>query len=201
MAPRAPKTPDQAAPAASQDEPFAQRWSRLKQDSRSKANRGEPEAPSHSATARVDPNARAPTKEHEEKPFDVSQLPSIEDLTADSDFAAFMRPGVPDGLRQQALRRMWALDTAISGPDWFEMHMMDFNAVPTFPEGLAQTLYNVGTGYLDKVDGKTDEGSSAAAEPKSDKGEVSEKPANRADSAESAAEPAKDGDGSRESET
>lgn len=41
------------------------------------------------------------------------ELPSIDSLTADSDFSVFMQSGVPAGLRIQALRKLWASDPAI----------------------------------------------------------------------------------------
>jgi hypothetical protein len=40
-------------------------------------------------------------------------LPRIEDLTPETDLAPFLRNGVPSGLRNAALRRMWALDPTI----------------------------------------------------------------------------------------
>ena len=141
--------------ASSEDEPFARRWSRLKQDSRARpdSEEGKTATPQNeSAIASVEPSDKPATEDSGKKPFDIARLPSIESLTKESDFAAFMRPEVPDALRQQALKRLWALDSTLSGPDWFEMHMVDFNAVPTFPEGLKNTLYQVGKGYIDKID-------------------------------------------------
>ncbi len=41
------------------------------------------------------------------------ELPSIDSLTADSDYSVFMQPGVPAGRRNQALRKLWASDPAI----------------------------------------------------------------------------------------
>jgi hypothetical protein len=46
-------------------------------------------------------------------PDEIAQLPRIDELTADTDLAPFLRTGVPDALRQAALRRMWSLDPAI----------------------------------------------------------------------------------------
>src|SRR3546814_4496941 len=40
-------------------------------------------------------------------------LPSLEDLTAESDLTAFLREGVPESLKKAALRKMWSLDPAI----------------------------------------------------------------------------------------
>ncbi len=45
------------------------------------------------------------------------ELPSIDSLTADSDFSVFMRSGVPAGLRIQALRKLWASDPALNEGD------------------------------------------------------------------------------------
>ena len=49
----------------------------------------------------------------EEAPFDLAQLPKIEDLTPASDLSLFMRTGVPEALRNAALRHIWTLDPAI----------------------------------------------------------------------------------------
>lgn len=45
------------------------------------------------------------------------ELPSIDSLTADSDFSVFMQSGVPAGLRIQALRKLWASDPALNEGD------------------------------------------------------------------------------------
>jgi hypothetical protein len=44
---------------------------------------------------------------------ELARLPAVEDLTAASDLTQFLRNGVPKGLRNAALRRMWTLDPAI----------------------------------------------------------------------------------------
>jgi hypothetical protein len=43
----------------------------------------------------------------------LADLPSLEELTADSDVSLFLRRGVPESLRNAALRRMWSLDPKI----------------------------------------------------------------------------------------
>lgn len=40
-------------------------------------------------------------------------LPSIDELTPDSDLSAFLAKSVPEALRNAALRRMWSLDPAV----------------------------------------------------------------------------------------
>ncbi|KQT90306.1 DUF3306 domain-containing protein [Methylobacterium sp. Leaf466] len=43
----------------------------------------------------------------------VAALPSLDSLTADSDLAPFLKAGVPQVLRNAAMRRMWSLDPGI----------------------------------------------------------------------------------------
>jgi hypothetical protein len=43
----------------------------------------------------------------------VNSLPSIADLKPGADLGAFMRKGVPEALRREALRTLWATDPAI----------------------------------------------------------------------------------------
>jgi hypothetical protein len=45
--------------------------------------------------------------------FDVTSLPPIESIGADTDISAFMQAEVPTALRHAALRRAWAADPAI----------------------------------------------------------------------------------------
>ena len=131
------------------DENFAQRWSRLKQQAREEEKLTE--APPSDLPAKVDePVAEEPK---EEKPFDPASLPPVESLTKDSDYSQFMRPEVPEDLRQKALRRLWAADPVLSAPDALDMHTIDYNAVPTFPEGL-KTLFRIGQGMLDEAEAK-----------------------------------------------
>jgi Protein of unknown function (DUF3306) len=44
---------------------------------------------------------------------EIAALPSLEELTAETDMSGFLRKGVPEPLRNAALRRMWSLDPKI----------------------------------------------------------------------------------------
>jgi hypothetical protein len=133
------------------DESFAQRWSRLKQQARDDENKLA-EAPPPNLPAPIgaadEPPPASGDKPEEEKPFDPASLPPVESLTKDSDYSLFMRPEVPEDLRQKALRRLWAADPVLSAPDPLDMHNLDYNAVPTFPEGV-KTLFRIGQGMLE----------------------------------------------------
>ena len=52
-------------------------------------------------------------KPKREPEFDLSSLPKLEELTGSTDITAFLRKGVPEHLRNAALRKSWALDPAI----------------------------------------------------------------------------------------
>jgi hypothetical protein len=87
------------------DKSFLARWSQRKRQA---------EPPDHEtplADAKVPP---APSAEADPEPeFDLSSLPRLEDVTEMTDITAFLRKGVPEHLRNAALRKSWALDPAI----------------------------------------------------------------------------------------
>ena len=131
------------------DEGFARRWSRLKQQAREEQQPEEaspPDLPAPVAASDAPPESG---DKPEEKPFDPASLPPVESLTNESDYSPFMRPEVPEDLRQKALRRLWASDAVLSAPDPVDMHNIDYNAVPTFPDGV-KTLYRIGQGMFDE---------------------------------------------------
>jgi len=138
-------------------EGFAGRWSRLKAESR----QPEPDiAPTAEAmhdvpVADVAPaDARAPdeTAGSQKAAPEKTELPPLESLTKDSDFSLFMRRDVADDARKQALRKLWSLDPHFATIDISECHSIDFNAVPTFPDGLLNTIYRVGSGMVEAVE-------------------------------------------------
>jgi Protein of unknown function (DUF3306) len=84
---------------------FLSRWSQRKQEAK------QPDRDAPAADADV---PSAPVVESEAEPeFDLSSLPKLEDLTATTDITAFLRKGVPESVRNAALRKSWALDPAI----------------------------------------------------------------------------------------
>ena len=104
-------------------EPFLSRWSKRKQ-----AARGAGQAPDNAASSEPEPPAfdaapepaaaeqgsgSATPTEAELSPEEVAELPSLEELTADTDISVFLRKSVPALLSNAALRRMWSLDPKI----------------------------------------------------------------------------------------
>ena len=84
---------------------FLARWSQRKQE----AKQPDRSAPPAEADVPFEPVAESEAGEE----FDLSSLPRLEDLTETTDITAFLRKGVPESLRNAALRKSWALDPAI----------------------------------------------------------------------------------------
>ncbi|KRR06056.1 hypothetical protein CQ12_02705 [Bradyrhizobium jicamae] len=94
---------------ADRDKGFLARWSQRKQEA--KQAEPKPDTPVAESVEASDPPAAQP--EDTEPEFDLSTLPKLEELTETTDITAFLRKGVPEQLRNEALRKSWALDPAI----------------------------------------------------------------------------------------
>ena len=102
---------------------FLSRWSRRKREAGAQSGR-EASAPlerndrGEAVTPPCD-DEKSPGTPGSEPPapsvpdFDVSNLPPIEAIGADTDISAFLQKGVPSALRHAALRRVWSADPAI----------------------------------------------------------------------------------------
>ncbi|MGY2908048.1 DUF3306 domain-containing protein [Bradyrhizobium sp. URHC0002] len=91
------------------DKGFLARWSQRKQE----AKQPEPKQDAPAAESAESSGSPAPQGEDVTPEFDLSTLPTLEELTASTDISAFLRKGVPEHLRNAALRKSWALDPAI----------------------------------------------------------------------------------------
>jgi len=92
---------------ADQDKSFLERWSQRKQEAK------QPEPKQDTPAAASDVPSEPVAKVEAEPEFDLSSLPKLEELTETTDITAFLRKGVPEHLRNAALRKSWALDPAI----------------------------------------------------------------------------------------
>jgi hypothetical protein len=109
-------------------ETFFQRWSRRKRGA-APVEAAEPQSkPPHEKPAAppTTPSRSA------ELPFDVSKLPPLDSITAETDIGAYLAPGVPAELTRAALRRAWAADPKIRDFIGLSESAWDFNA----PEGV-----------------------------------------------------------------
>lgn len=101
---------------------FLSRWSRRKREEASEAQQKAVAPEAETGAVAEEPG----------DDFDLSLLPDIESITAESDITLFFRKGVPDALKNAALRKIWTADASIRdfvAPADFQW---DFNA----PDGV-----------------------------------------------------------------
>lgn len=88
---------------------FLARWSQRKRDAgKADTDAAAPEAPAQPVETTLEATAS-----EAEPPFDLDSLPKLENLTASTDMTVFFKKGVPESIRNAALRKSWALDPAI----------------------------------------------------------------------------------------
>jgi hypothetical protein len=88
---------------AEQDKNFLARWSQRKQEAK------QPEPKQDTPAVPSEPVAEVAA----EPEFDLDSLPKLAELTETTDITVFLQKGVPEHLRNAALRKSWALDPAI----------------------------------------------------------------------------------------
>jgi Protein of unknown function (DUF3306) len=167
-------------------EDFLTRWSRRKRAAADESEKSESEKPPReqgeqraSDTPPADQPADAATSQPTTTPskttepvFDLSKLPPIESITAETDIHAFLAPGVPAELRLAALRRAWVADPKVR--DFVGLNDYDFDfhtpgAIPGFgslemTDDLRRELARVITGWQPEPEAGTPT-AAAAAEP------------------------------------
>lgn len=114
------------------DESFVNRWSRRKQDARPDTD------------AAVEP-LTTPVQKPAETARPVltdADMPDPDSLQADSDFAAFMSPGVSEQLRAVALRRLFHM-TGLHTPDGLDDYDEDFTQLPALGDTLTHDMRRV----------------------------------------------------------
>jgi len=132
---------------AEQDKPGSRlaRWSRQKAESRKAEAR------------QAEPVKETPAPEAAPAPLiDPATLPNIETLTETSDFTVFLQAGVPEGLRQEALRKLWRIEPSVVNYKALVEYNWDFNApgygalLPT--DDVAKMLRQVLSGAIPRDD-------------------------------------------------
>ncbi len=131
---------------ANRDEPFLQRWSRRKVEARdgsSPTPEAQDEAP---PTADAVAPAAEPERQLTEDDFADVDFAALD---MQSDYARFMQKGVPEAIRQKALRQLWSSDPVFSAIEPFNEYGGDFTdkAVAVAP-GTLQTAWRIGKGFL-----------------------------------------------------
>ncbi|RAU22337.1 DUF3306 domain-containing protein [Paramagnetospirillum kuznetsovii] len=124
-------------------EAFLERWSKRKREAKT-------------AAVVADESPPTPTLPHQgggspaEPPEPPADLPSIDSLGAESDYSAFLKPGVPAALRGQALQKLWASNPSLMAPEVMDLHMGDYTS-PAVAE-VVKTAWRLGKGVLDATE-------------------------------------------------
>jgi hypothetical protein len=117
------------------------RWSRRKLASaREKADAAEAvpvAAPVPGASAQVVATEVAPPPGMDAAA--APELPPVESLTIDSDFAAFLKPDVDDSLRRKALRKLFS-DPQFNVMDGLDVYIDDYSKTTPIPDDLVGKL-------------------------------------------------------------
>ena len=99
---------DQDGETGAERKPFLARWSQRKIDQSKPA----------SDTSAPPPVAARPD-DTDNKPFDPQAfelpIPDLDDIVAGFDMRPFLQKGVPENLKNAALRKLWVTDPAIAG--------------------------------------------------------------------------------------
>lgn len=161
----------------SKDKPLLQRWSQRKKQSQNpvdtKAHGGampgvmmtEPLVPEDPDLAVIDEapeDARADADGSEAlvvaavdaddtDQVNVEDLPDVETMTAESDFSVFMKKGVPEELKNLALRKLWLSNPIFANLDGMNDYDEDFRVIDKLIT-LADTGYKPGKGFMTEED-------------------------------------------------
>lgn len=143
------------------------RWSRLKQGARGRGAAAPVAEPvdAHVQVAAVHPDRPGEAKgmfledplggpgrylTPEEEAI-TRELPSLESLTAESDFSAFMNPKVPDFLQRAALKQLWKSNPFFNFRDGLNEYDDDYTLEPLI-NAATDTKYHAERGMFDEND-------------------------------------------------
>lgn len=128
----------------SEDANFLSRWARRKaevQDSEAAQATAARETVERHQPEELDDRDRPVTEE------EIAALPDPDSLEHGADFKPFLRPGIPQALRQRALRRIWRVNPAIGFLDGMNEYDLDYTDAATVVDNL-KTAYQVGRGFV-----------------------------------------------------
>ena len=145
-----------------EDTGFLSRWSRRK---RLSALGEEPVAAEREVSAiagKEDAAADEELARELEENRKAAEAVDIDSLTYEDDFQVFLKQGVPDALRKQALRKLWRSNPVLANLDGLNDYDEDF-ADPS--DNVYASIWKVGRGFLSEAEQKAqqEEGRISAA--------------------------------------
>ena len=82
---------------------------------------------------------------------EAAEAVDLESLTYESDFTVFMKRGVPEALKNAALRKLWRSNPDLAVLDGLNDYDTDFRNAETAMDGF-KSAWKVGRGYADKAE-------------------------------------------------
>ena len=80
---------------------------------------------------------------------DLASLPSTDTITAATDVRPWLAPGVPDAIKQKALRKIWSTNPIFSQIEPLQDYAEDFtDEAVAVPAGTLEMAYRIGRGFL-----------------------------------------------------
>ena len=140
------------------EENFLSRWSKKKSKQKTQIENSKPkqiDLETSTETENQSSLVEENDKLNDEELLKKYNLPNPEKIKTEKSLDIFFKEGVPDRLRQIALRRVWRLNPIIRFADAeINDYHEDFTDAATVIEGM-ETAYKVGKGYLtDLIDNK-----------------------------------------------
>lgn len=142
-------------------EGFLQRWSRRKRDDAEALDENlvEVEETGENVVAIAterDGEGAAVIEKPEENPElvanrETAEAIDIDGLTYESDFTVFMKQGVPDALKNAALRKLWRSNPILAVVDGLNDYDINYRVSDKILTNF-QSAYKVGRGYADKAE-------------------------------------------------
>lgn len=141
------------------DEKFLRRWSRLKQVDEKPPTEAGAESAGESATGDLEvAGEEAPASEE-------LDLPDVDSLDKDSDYTGFLREGVPEALRNRALRKLWLSDPVLANLDGLNDYDEDFTLLFKTVKEIAEGLVKSGDDLARREEKAAEADEAAAVEP------------------------------------
>lgn len=138
-------------------EGFLSRWSRRKRESHPADEEGEDAGLIAAEAVEQQEGAQS---EGQESPAEDPELVAnreaaeavdLESLTYESDFTVFMKRGVPEALKNAALRKLWRSNPDLAVLDGLNDYDTDFRTAETAMDGF-KSAWKVGRGYAEKAE-------------------------------------------------
>ncbi len=123
---------------------FLSRWSRRKHEAaRAAAAASEASPPKVAAAPVATPSVIAATPIPAPGPVPAElPLPSVESLTIDSDFSAFLQPNVAADVKRAAMQKLFA-DPRFNVMDGLDVYIDDYTKADPMPPGMLDKLKDV----------------------------------------------------------